>query len=61
MKHKSEVYHVFLAFQKLVENLFDHKIKFVRSDGGKEFANDSLKTHFIRHDIYFLKILAPHS
>ena len=44
MKHKSNVYDMFFAFQNLVENLHDHKIKFFISDDGKD-VND--------HGFYF--------
>jgi len=37
MKRNSKVYHLFVTFKRLVENLFNYKIKMFQSDGGKEF------------------------
>jgi len=39
VKHKFEVVQHCCAFQKLVETMFDRKIKIFQSDGGKEFDN----------------------
>ena len=55
MKHKSEVYSHFLVFQRLVENLFDTKIKIFQSDGGREFDNSQFLTHFSKCGISFQK------
>jgi histone deacetylase 1/2 len=37
LKHKSDVFHIFLAFQKHVERLLNHKIIHVQSDWGGEY------------------------
>jgi histone deacetylase 1/2 len=37
LKHKSDVFDVFLKFQQLVERLFDRKILTVQSDWGGEY------------------------
>jgi len=55
MKHKCDVHDIFLAFQKLVENLFDYTIKGFQSDGGKESDDDPLKAHFLHCNLYFRK------
>jgi len=55
MKHKSEVYHLFVTFKSLVENLFNHKIKMFQSDGEKEFDQKSMHQLFLSHGIYFRK------
>ena len=55
MKHKSEVYHLFVTFKSLVKHLFNHKIKMFQSDGGKEFDKKSMHQLFLIHGIYFRK------
>lgn len=45
MKHNYEVFQHFCAFHKLVENMFNRKIKIFRSDGGKKSNNDPLKAY----------------
>ena len=45
LKAKSDFFSVFVAFQKLVENQFDVKIKEFQSDGGGEFTSIQMKTH----------------
>lgn len=45
MKAKSEFLSVFIAFQKLVENQLNTKIKVFQSDGGGEFTSSLLKKH----------------
>ena len=43
MKAKSEVFNKFKIFKELVENLFEKKIKILRSDNGGEFTSDEFK------------------
>lgn len=50
----------FCVFQKIVENLFDRKIKYFQSDGGLEFDNSPLKTHLDSCGISFRKS-CPHT
>lgn len=50
----------FCVFQKIVENLFDRKIKYFQSDGGLEFDNSSLKSHLENCGISFQKS-CPHT
>ena len=46
IKCKYELYNLFCAFRKMVENLFDQKIKSFQSGGGQEFDNYPLTSHF---------------
>lgn len=55
LKRKSEVYDKFCSFHKMVENLFDRKIKYFQSDGGLEFDNSPLKSHLDSCEISFRK------
>lgn len=43
LKHKSEVFSVFLKFKALVENQFGTKIKILRTDGGVSLHINSVK------------------
>jgi transposase InsO family protein len=43
LKAKSEVLNKFKEFKVLVENLFENKIKILRSDNGVEFTSDEFK------------------
>jgi len=54
-KHKSEVFMHFCAFQKQVENTFNTKIKSFQSDGGGEFDNKVMVSHFSNCGIIFRK------
>lgn len=45
LKRKSEFYHQFLKFQKLVENQFDQKIKVFQCDGGGKFNSNVFIDH----------------
>lgn len=45
MRAKSEFVSIFIAFQKMVENQFNTKIKVFQSDGGGEFTSKLLKQH----------------
>lgn len=53
MKNKAEVFPQFCAIQKLVENLFNTKIKLFPSDGAGEFDNKAIISHFISSGISF--------
>ena len=44
----------------MVEKLFDKKIQICQSDGGKEYDNIHLLTHFQRHGIVIQKS-CPHT
>ena len=54
LKHKSEVFSKFKEWKSLVENLYDRKIKTLRSDNGGEYTSiefeDFLKNEGIRHE-----------
>ena len=43
MKGKDEVFSKFKEFKALVENLFEKKIKILRSENGGEFTLDEFK------------------
>lgn len=60
LRHKYEFYLVFLAFQKMVENQLTSKIKTFQSDGGAEFVNKALTSHFSQQGIRHL-ISCPHT
>jgi len=53
MKLKSDVFPIFFTFRKLVENLFNAKIKYFQSDEAKEYDNQPLFNYFMEHGIYF--------
>lgn len=55
MKYKTEVFKHFCAFQKLVENIFNTKIKAFQSDGGCEFDNKDILSHLSNCGILFHK------
>jgi transposase InsO family protein len=44
LKAKNEVFNKFKEFKALVENLFEEKIKILRSDNGGEFTLDEFKS-----------------
>ena len=44
IKNKSQVFDCFVKFKLLVENQLSRKIKILRSDGGLEYCNHSMKT-----------------
>ncbi|KAM1086604.1 hypothetical protein ACFX2B_012093 [Malus domestica] len=52
LKHKSEVFQVFVHFQALVENLSGHKIGTLRCDSGGEFISTQFKQHLSSHGIH---------
>lgn len=54
MKNKSEVFLHFCTFKKLVENIFNAKIKAFQSDGDGEFNNTSMLSHFSNSGIFFV-------
>ena len=45
MKHKDEVFGVFLKWKKMVENQTGKKIKVLRSDNGGEYTSDPFKEY----------------
>ena len=51
IKHKSEVFTVFLHFKALVENQFGSKIKTLRTDGGGEYISNLFKSFCLDHGI----------
>lgn len=51
MRNKTEFYSVFAAFQALVENQLNTKIKIFQSDGGGEFMSKQFKEHLTRDGI----------
>jgi len=53
MKYKSEVYSIFVIFQKMVESLFDMRIRIFQSDREKECDNIPLQSYFQAHSIIF--------
>lgn len=55
LRHKSDVYSVFVKFKSLVENIFSTKIKILRSDGGGEFVNSHLASFLSSHGIFHQK------
>lgn len=57
---KSELYDVFLRYQKFVETQFSRKIKIFQTDGGGEFVNNKLRTHFSNCGIHHI-MSCPHT
>ena len=51
LKRKYDVFQVFLHFNSLIENLFNAKIKTLRSNGGGEFVNANFKSFCLEHGI----------
>ena len=51
LKHKSEVFTVFLHFKALVENQFRSKLKTLRIDGGGEYTSNHFKSFCLDHGI----------
>ena len=47
LKNKSDFFAAYLAFEKYVERQFNKKIKIFHSDGGGEFVNSRLASHFL--------------
>jgi histone deacetylase 1/2 len=58
LKHKSDVFHIFLEFQKHVERLLSHKIIHVQSDWGGEYLK--LNKFFADHGISH-RVSCPHT
>jgi GAG-pre-integrase domain/Integrase core domain/gag-polypeptide of LTR copia-type len=46
LKTKDEVSHIFKSFFNMVQNQFNRNIKFLRSDNGGEFVNNTLREFF---------------
>ncbi|PKI46126.1 hypothetical protein CRG98_033459 [Punica granatum] len=59
MKSRSEALSIFRAFRLQVENLFDRKIKFLQSDGAKEFLSHAFQAELQNNGI-FHHISCPH-
>lgn len=51
LKNKLDVFHTFVQFQALVENLSGNKIGTLRSDSWGEFINSEFKSHLFPHGI----------
>ena len=47
LQHKSDFVNVYLAFEQYVNRQFNKKIKVFHSDGGGEFINFKLSSHFL--------------
>ena len=47
LKQKSDFFASYLAFEQYVERQFNKKIKIFRSNGGGEFVNFRLLSHFL--------------
>jgi hypothetical protein len=46
LRTKSEFFDVYLAFEHYVQRQFSKKIKIFHTDGGGEFVNKRLESHF---------------
>ena len=46
LKKKEEVFERFKEFKALVENLYEKKIKILRSDNGGEFTSNGFNDYF---------------
>ena len=55
LKTKSSAFKTVLYFKKLLENLFNTTIKYLQSDGGKEYDNNMFFNYLVDNDIYFHK------
>ncbi|CAB0001583.1 unnamed protein product [Nesidiocoris tenuis] len=51
LSHKNEAFDRFLEFKAQAERQTDHKIKIIRSDGGKEFVNKQFSTYLKKEGI----------
>jgi hypothetical protein len=47
LQHKSDFINAYLAFEQYVDRQFNKKIKVFHSDGGGEFINSKLSSHFL--------------
>lgn len=54
MFNKSEVASIFVNFKTLVKKQFSHHIKLLRTDGGMEYLNYTLRNFLQQHGIYHL-------
>lgn len=60
MRQKSEVYEIFIMFQRFIENQLNHKIKIFQSDGGGEFTSNKFQIHLQKCGIK-QNISCPHT
>ena len=51
LRHKSDVFNVFVHFKSLVKNQFNSTIKILRSDRGGEYDNHKFKSFCLDHGI----------
>ena len=58
--NKADVYAVFVKFHALIVNHFKTTIKFLQSDGGREFMSGLFKKFLELHDILHL-VSCPHT
>lgn len=60
LRSKSDFVDVYLAFESYVQRQFDKKIKVFHSDGGGEFVNNRLSSHFRKEGIIH-QLSCPHT
>jgi len=60
MKRKLEVCNIFVTFKTFIENLFNCKIKMLKSDGGKEFDQTSMHAYFLNMVFIFENLTLIH-
>lgn len=60
LKLKSDFYSVFLLFQQMAENIFQHKIAYFQCDGGGEFISNKFLSHLTTCGIKQL-LSCPHT
>lgn len=49
LQHKSDFFDAYIMFERYVERQFNKKIKIFHSDGGGEFLNSRLTSHFLAY------------
>ncbi|KAM1900185.1 hypothetical protein ACFX14_029161 [Malus domestica] len=59
LKFKSDVFSTFVAFKKLVENMFNTTIKSFQTDGGGEYLSNNFKAFLTHHGIHH-RLSCPH-
>ncbi|KAJ0028636.1 hypothetical protein Pint_36096 [Pistacia integerrima] len=60
LRQKSDFFNAYLTFEKYVARQFNKQIKIFHSDGGGEFVNSKLSTHFLSTGIVH-QISAPYT